>query len=65
MVLMRLAVGRKNNNNKKIRFVACGESGFIQIGFLGKIGLLPRKKKTFLFAAQRKPVLLMMINNQC
>jgi len=45
MVLMRLAVGRKNNNSQKIRFVACGESGFNQGGFLGKIDLLPREKK--------------------
>ena len=39
MVLMRLVVGRKNKNNQKIRFVACGESGFNATGFLGKIGL--------------------------
>ena len=66
MVLIRLAVGRENNNNQKIRFATCGESGFNPIGFLGKIGLLPTPPhKTFLFAAQRKPVLLMMINNQC
>ena len=64
MVLMGLAVGRKNNNDQKIRFVACGESGFNQIDFLGKIGLLPTQKK-FFFAAQSKPVLLMMINNLC
>ena len=50
MVLMRLAVGRKNKNNKlkKTWFVACSESGFNQIGFLGKIGLLPKKKRSFL-----------------
>ena len=54
MVLMRPAEGRKNNNNKKIRFVARGESGFNAIGFLGKIDLLPtpppppKKKTSFL-----------------
>ena len=50
MVLMRLAVGRKNKNNKfkKTWFVAWSESGFNQIGFLGKIGLLPEKKGSFL-----------------
>ena len=53
MVLMRPAVGRKNNNNQKIRFVARGESSFNAIGFLGKIDLLPtppppQKKRSFL-----------------
>ena len=49
MVLMRLAVERKNNNNKlkKTCFGACSESGFNQIGFLGKIVLLPKKKSSF------------------
>ena len=49
MVLMRLAVERKNNNNKfkKTWFGTCSESGFNQIGFLGKIVLLPKKKRSF------------------
>ena len=49
MVLMRLAVERKNNNNKlkKTWFGACSESGFNQIGFLEKIVLLPKKKSSF------------------